>query len=806
MQCNESWLRKFCNPKISSSELADTLTMSGLEVEERAPVAPPFTGIVVAEILEAVQHPNADRLRVCKVNAGSFSPNGPLQIVCGAPNARAGIRVPLATVGAVLPHGKDGQPFTITVGKLRGVDSYGMLCSESELGLPAKIDGLLELPGDAAIGMNIREYLDLDDTIFTLKLTPNLAHNLSVYGIAREISALTGTPLISPVIEPVTPVHTETLKVTIEAKDLCGRFTGRVIKNVNTKAKTPSWMADRLERCGQRPVSAIVDISNYVMFEYGQPNHIFDLDTINGGLDIRWAKPGESLTLLNGKTVELDGTVGVVADHKGVESIAGIMGGDRTSVTDDTKNIYLEAAFWHPNSVAGRSRRFNFATEAGHRFERGVDPNGTKTYIEHLTRLVLDICGGEPGPVDDQIASVEEKKPVTLRVARAAKIIGLPVTQEQCKTVLTRLGLSFKEEPGAFHVTPPSWRFDICIEEDLIEEIIRVLGYHTLPNTPPIAPIMPNILVESKRSPHTLRRRTAALAYQETINFGFVEERWEKDFAGNENPIKLLNPIASQLSVMRSSLIGSLIDVLKHNLARKATRVRVFELGHVFIRNEKVSASLKTLAGIDQPLRLAGLAYGAPDSLQWGNPDRPVDFYDVKGDVEALLAPQKAVFAPALHPAMHPSRCTSIKVNGAIIGHVGELHPRWCQVYDLPQAPVLFELDGSALLMRPMPCPQPISKFQPVFRDLALIFPIRVTADELIQSLRKSDTTEILRDVTLFDVYRPAKAQGDIAENERSLAIRLELLNDEAPLTDDAINSVMEKALETAKKIGGRIR
>jgi phenylalanyl-tRNA synthetase beta chain len=395
MQFPESWLREFCNPPLTSEELADTLTMGGFEVEERRPAAPPFTKIVVGEIKEAVQHPNADRLRVCQVDVGQ---GALLNIVCGAPNARVGIKVPTALVGAELPPGEDGKPFHIKLGKLRGVESQGMLCSARELQLSEDHGGLLELAGEAPIGTDIREWLRLDDTLLTLKLTPNLAHGLSVYGIARELAPLTGTPLRTPAIEPVAPQHDDKLPVKVEAPDLCGRFSGRIVRGVNTQATTPAWMVDRLARCGQRSVTALVDISNYVMFEYGQPSHIFDFDKIHGGLTVRWGRAGEQLKLLNGSTITVDEKVGVIADDREVESLAGIMGGDATSVSDDTRNIYVEAAFWWPEAVQGRSRRFNFSTDAGHRYERGVDPSRTVQVIERITQLIQQICGGKAGP------------------------------------------------------------------------------------------------------------------------------------------------------------------------------------------------------------------------------------------------------------------------------------------------------------------------------------------------------------------------------------------------------------------------
>ncbi|HTH77671.1 MAG TPA: phenylalanine--tRNA ligase subunit beta, partial [Ramlibacter sp.] len=685
MQFPESWLREFCNPPLSTQQIAETLTMGGLEVEDLHPVAPPFQKVVVGEIKECVQHPNADRLRVCQVDVGQ---GVLLNIVCGAPNARVGIKVPTALVGAELPPDEEGKPFEIKLGKLRGVESQGMLCSARELKLNDDHSGLLELDASTPIGKNIREVLDLDDHVFTLKLTPNLAHALSVYGVARELSALTGAPLKEPKFEPVTPTQNTKLMVKVSAPDLCGRFSGRVVRDVNTKAKTPQWMVDRLARCGQRSVTALVDISNYVMFEFGRPSHIFDYDKIHGALDVRWGKPGEQLKLLNGNTVSVDEKVGVIADDREVESLAGIMGGDATAVSDDTKNVYVEAAFWWPEAIQGRSRRYNFSTDAGHRFERGVDPAQTVEHIEHITRLIIDICGGEAGPMDDQIARLPERKPVSLRVARASKVIGMPVSEAQCLDAFQRLGLLAQAKDGLITVTPPAYRFDLTIEEDLIEEVTRIIGYNNLPTTPPLAPIAARVRPESQRSRFAVRRLLAGLGYFETINFSFVEEAWEKDLAGNADPVRLLNPIASQMSVMRSSLVASLLQALKFNLDRRAERVRVFEVGRVFMRDSTVHTTDTTVRGVRQPMRVAGLAYGNVDGLQWARKESPADFFDVKGDVEALLAPMIASFEPAEHPAMHPGRCASVWVGADRIGFVGELHPQWRQQWEFAQAPV----------------------------------------------------------------------------------------------------------------------
>ena len=807
MQFPESWLREFCNPPLSTQELADTLTMAGLEVEELAPVAPPFQKIVVAEIKEAAPHPDADRLRVCQVDAGQ---GAWLQIVCGAPNARVGIKVPCALVGAELPPGEDGKPFKIKLGKLRGVESHGMLCSSRELHIADDHGGLLELPADAPVGQNIRDYLQLDDTLFTLKLTPNLAHCLSVYGIARELSALTGAPLKTPSFPAVAASCQDKQPVQISAPDLCGRFSGRVVRGVNTQAQTPQWMVDRLARCGQRSVSPLVDISNYVMFEFGRPSHIFDLDKIHGPLQVRWGKAGETLKLLNGHTVTVDEHVGVIADDTQVESLAGIMGGDATAVSDATQNIYIEAAFWWPAAIAGRSRRFNFSTDAGHRFERGVDPQLTVEHIERITQLVIDICGTpatQVGPIDDTQVSMPQPKPVSLRVARAVKVIGMPLTQQRMADALKGLGLPVTEGEGVLTVQPPSYRFDLQIEEDLIEEVARMVGYNALPTTPPLAPISARVRVESQRSPHAVRRQLAGLGYQETINFSFVEERWESELAGNTDPIRLLNPIASQMSVMRSSLIASLLQVVKFNADRKASRVRVFELGRVFRKDATVPDSDTTVQGFDQPMRVAGMAYGPAQPLQWSIKDQALDFFDVKADVEALLAPAQASFQPAEHPALHPGRCASVWLHGRQIGVIGELHPRWRQSWDLAQAPVVFELELDAVLARQVPRATAVARFPSVERDIAVIVQEHITHDAVMKAIASAKTQGWLRHAVLFDVYRPKTESASMALNEKSLAVRLTLNSDEATLQDTQIESAVQAVLDAlSTQLGARLR
>ena len=800
MQFSENWLRSMVDPKLSSDELSHLLTMSGLEVEEVEPVAPPFSNVVVAEVVDVAKHPNADRLNVCQVDVGTGTL---LNIVCGAPNVRAGMKAICAMAGAVLPPGADGKPFEIKVGMLRGVESQGMMCSAKELKISEESNGLMELPADAPVGTSIRDYLGLDDLKFTIKLTPNKADCLSVLGVAREVSALTGTPLHLPTTVPVPVTMEEILPAKISAPDLCGRFTGRVIRGLDAKAATPDWMKQRLERSGQRSVSALVDISNYVMLEVGRPSHVFDMNKIHGSLDVRWGKKGESLKLLNGNTVAVDEWVGVIADESAIESLAGIMGGDATAVTLDTTDIYLEAAFWWPNAIQGRARKYNFSTDAAHRFERGVDYATTVEHIERITSLIIQICGTDAtkvGPIDDQVANLPERKPVVLRTARAQKVIGVPITDAMVADIFTRLHLPFTHEEGKFAVTAPSYRFDIEIEEDLIEEVARVYGFENIPANPPVAPSAMLIAPENTRSLFAVRHQLADLGYQEVVNMSFVESAWEQDFAANADPIKLQNPIASQMSVMRSTLIGGLLANVRYNLNRKAGRVRVFEVGAIFKRNALVEDGPLTVAGFEQPKRVAAMAYGPASEEQWGQPTRAVDYFDVKADLEALFAPRVVRFVKAEHPALHPGRCATIELDGRVVGFIGELHPRWLQKYDLPQAPVLFEVDADALTSRVVPSHTEISKFPGATRDLALVVKQDVAAQSVVDAFTAAAAAhpngKILQAVVLFDEYRGKGLEAD----EKSLAFRFSLQDTQSTLQDDVVESVMASVAEAARE------
>jgi phenylalanyl-tRNA synthetase beta chain len=797
MKFPERWLRSFCNPDWTTEQLADRLTMAGLEVEEVGTVAPPFGGVVVAEVRSVGRHPDADKLSVCEVDTGS----GMRSIVCGAPNVRAGIRVPCALPGAVLPGGFEIKPV-----KMRGVQSDGMLCSARELGLSEDHSGLLVLAPDAPIGRDIRDVLQLDDSVFLLKLTPNLAHCFGVYGIAREVSALSGAPLSALAFPPVHAGIDDRLPVRISAPDLCGRFSGRVIRGVNAKAPTPDWMKQRLERAGQRSISALVDISNYVMLELARPSHVFDLAKIHGSLEVRWGRAGERLELLNGQTIELDETVGVIADQTQVESLAGIMGGESTAVSLDTTDIYLEAAFWWPQAIAGRARRYNFSTDAAQRFERGVDPATTVDHIEYLTRLILDICGGQAGPVDDFVTGLPERKPIAMRGARARKLIGVELSDAEIEQAFARLRLPCVRDGERFVVTPPSYRFDLQIEEDLVEEVVRLWGYERLPVRPPRAASPMRAQPEGRRGLLAIKRALAARDYQEVINYSFVGSELDA-LLGSGQAIPLLNPIAAQMDVMRTTLWGGLIENLRANLNRRASRVRLFEAGAVFHRDPATHAGPLTVEGIHQPRMLAALAFGPVVDEQWGQATRAADFFDVKADLLSLYGARAPRFERAEHPALHPGRSARVLVGERAVGWIGSLHPALQQRLELPQAPVLFEVAMDALVERQVPVFQEVSRFPPVVRDLALVMGESIEAQRLLDEVRVAlaeiPSGTIVKNVRIFDEYR-----GKGLENkEKSLAIRLWMQDTQRTLNDaevaDLIGSLVDRI---GRKLGARLR
>jgi phenylalanyl-tRNA synthetase beta chain len=795
MQFPESWLRTLVNPPLSTDELCHLLTMAGLEVEETRPVAPAFSNVVVARVLSTEKHPDADKLKLCKVDTGE---HGVLQIVCGAPNVAPEMLVPCALVGSKLPG------IEIKKAKVRGVESFGMLCSARELGLSEDHGGLLALPTDAPIGRDIRAYLTLDDTLITLKLTPNRADCLSLTGIAREVAALTGVPLTLPAIDPIAAVHQDVRGVVLDAPDACPRYCGRIVRGVNAGAPSPDWLKQRIERCGVRPISALVDVTNYVMLELGQPLHAFDDARLAGAVHVRYPTPGEKLLLLNEQTVTPTADTALIADEMKVLALAGIMGGEHSGISGQTTDLFLESAFFTPTAIAGKARALGFSSDASHRYERGVDFELQRRAIERATQLIVEICGGRPGSVVEAVSPdhLPARLPVRLRTARAARVLGIELSADQIGKLMQGLGVQCERQGEDFVITPPSHRFDIEIEEDLIEEIARLHGYDNIPAPPPRAQLAMLPLPEERRGAMAVRRLLAERGYFEVVTFSFVEAAWEADFGGNAAPIQLANPIASQMGVMRSTLIGGLMGVLAANRKRQTERVRVFEIGRTFSRD----AAGQPVAGFHQPLRVAGLWAGTVQAEQWAAQGRNVDFFDIKGDLEAMLAPRIPTFEKVTHPALHPGRAARVLLDGRDIGIVGELHPQWVQKYELASAgngaPVLFELDLDAWLMLAMPTYCEVSRFPAVTRDLAITVAREQALGPLLDALRSAGPA-FVQEVRLFDVYQ---GKG-LPEGQKSLAFRIVMQDTERTLADAEVDAVMAKMLEVAgDDFGGALR
>lgn len=773
MQFSENWLRQYVNPSLDSEALGHALTMAGLEVEGLEPVAAPFTKVVVAQIISAEKHPDADRLQVCKVDIGSGEV---VQIVCGAPNARAGLKAPCALVGAELPG------FNIKQAKVRGIESFGMMCSAKELGLVEESSGLLELPADAAVGQDIRELLDLDDKLFTLKLTPNRSDCLSIIGIARDVAALTGAELKLPAASTVASTTDQQRNVLVKEPAACQRYAGRMVSGVNAAAVTPGWMVRRLERSGLRSISAIVDITNYVLLELGQPLHAFDAARLHGDIQVRLANKAEKLELLNQQTVELDADMLVIADDNGAIALAGIMGGAGTAVSDSTTDIFLESAFFSPAVIVGKARRLNFSTDSSYRFERGVDYANTRQALEHATALVLQICGGAAGPITEVAGKLPERQPVSLRMSRLLATLGITLDEAAVARLFDQLGFAYKNAAAVFEVTPPSYRFDISIEEDLIEEVARLHGYDNIPATAPHADLLMLPASETSLNRSILRDALAASGYQEIVSYSFVDESWERDLLGNANPIVLKNPIASNLSVMRSGLWGGLLDTLVYNLNRKQERARLFEIGAVYATSN---------GGYSETTRISGLAYGDAMPEQWAEATRDVDFYDVKADIE-LFTHGRAQYQVAAHPALHPGQSAQVVLDGKAIGWIGKLHPKWQQHYQLPRGAILFELDVVPLLKQKLTQYAEVAKFPPVRRDLAVIVDEKVSVQALLDTMRGTEIA-LVNEVGLFDVYR---GKG-IAEGKKSLAFLVLMQDTQKTLTDAEADEVMVKLLDS---------
>ena len=783
MQFSESWLRTFVNPSLTSEELSHLLTMAGLEVEEMSPVAPVFDKVVVAQVLSREKHPDADRLNLLQVNVGQAEP---LSIVCGAGNVTVGMKAPCALVGAKLPG------MEIKQAKVRGVASFGMMCSAKELGLAEDSSGLLELASDVKVGQDIREHLDLNDHLLTLKLTPNRSDCLSLYGIAREVAALTGSALQAVTAPAFKQQGERTLGVQVFETQACPRYSARAITGVNANAATPAWMVRRLERSGLRSISALVDVTNYVLLELGQPLHAFDLNKLHGGLSVRFAQEGEQIKLLNEQTVELQSDMLVIADEKAPVALAGVMGGADSAVDDATRDIFLESAFFAPGVIIGKSRRLGFGSDSSYRFERGVDFAATVAALDRATQLILDICGGKAGAVIEGCNTLPPRNAVKLRMARVQRVLGIALTTDEVTQILSRLGMQYVQGGDELSVTPPSYRFDIAIEEDLIEEVARVYGYERIAPTVPQAAMVMLPQSEEQRPLSKLRQALVQRDYQEIINYSFVEEGWEHDLCGNAKAIALRNPIASQMSVMRSSLLGGLLASLRTNLARKQPRVRLFEIGGCFTEQK---------GGYVQHERVGGLVYGSAMPEQWGAAARFVDFYDAKGDIEALFASYVLRFVAEAHPASHPGRSARIFAGERAVGWVGELHPQWQQRYELPQAVQWFELDLDALVQAIVPLVAEVSKFPPVRRDLAVVVDEIVTVQSLLDAMH-AENPPYVDEVALFDLYR---GKG-VGQGKKSLAFRVLLKDTQRTLTEAEIDQSVARLVAAMRQQGAQLR
>lgn len=792
MKFSENWLRSWVNPDLSSEALGHVLTMGGLEVEALESVAPAFNNVVVGEVLEVVKHPNADRLNVCLVNVGEPQP---LTIVCGAANVAVGIKVPCARIGAVLP-----GDFVIKQAKVRSVESFGMLCSEKELGLAEESQGpsaelktgLLLLPNDAPVGKNMREYLELDDKLFTLKLTPNRSDCAGVVGIAREVAALTGSLLKSVDVSPQPITLTEQLPVSVDDAQACPLYCGRLVRGLNAAAVTPSWMIRRLERSGLRTINSIVDITNYVMLELGQPMHAFDAAKLSGGISVRRARKDEKLVLLNEQEVVLDENVLVIADDSQALAMAGIMGGQGSSVETNTQNIFLESAFFHPDAIMGKARRYALSTDSSFRFERGVDFATTRQALERATELVLEICGGSAGAISEVRNELPKRATISLRRSRVERVLGIALDNRQIADILQRLQFEFINNGDDFRVTPPSFRFDLIIESDLIEELARLFGYDNILALAPQASLTMLPYSELQLPLARIQQTLVARDYQEIVSYAFVDVQAERDLCGNQNPIFLLNPIASNLAVMRSSLICGLVEALRFNLNRKQARVRLFEIGACFSQGEGT---------YQQHQYLSGIVYGTTQPEQWGAAANPVDFYDAKADLEALFAPRVLDFVAAPHPALHPGRSAQVYCDKKKIGWLGELHPHWQQQYDIAQAPVWFEVEMDVLMQSSVPHMSEIAKYLPVRRDLAVLVDDNVMVQMLLNAM-KQIAVPYVREITLFDVYRGKGVQ----ENKKSLAFRVLLQDTQKTLTELEIESSILLLLDILQKQGAQLR
>ncbi|WCN09691.1 phenylalanine--tRNA ligase subunit beta [Marinomonas mediterranea] len=793
MKFSENWLREWVNPEISTDELVAQVTMAGLEVDEVEPVANDFSGVVVGEILAAEKHPNADKLQVCRVSDGSEE----FQVVCGAPNARAGIKIPFAKVGAVL-----GADFKIKKAKLRQVESFGMLCAAEELGISDDNDGLLELSNDAPTGTDIREYLGLNDAIIDVDLTPNRSDCLSIAGLAREVGVLNNTDFSPVVIEPSNVAVDDTFSVKVEASEACPRYIGRVINGVNVAVQTPLWMSEKLRRSGIRTIDPIVDITNYVMLELGQPMHAFDLANLNGFVVVRNATQDEKITLLDGQEITLRPDTLIIADEVRPLAMAGIMGGELSGVNDSTQNIFLESAFFAPIALAGKARSYGLHTDSSHRFERGVDATLQQKAIERATALIVEIAGGKVGPLIEVAnnADLPKANQVTLRRKKLDQYLAIALEQSQVTEILTRLGMDLiSVSDTEWVIAAPSHRFDIEIEADLIEEVARIYGYDNLPSSMPTAAVNFKPVTETKTPIQSVRATLVANGYQEAVTYSFIDPVLSKQFCPDITPVPLENPISSDMGVMRPSLVPSLVKTYLYNQNRQQTRVRLFETGRRFI------GSVDKLAELDQQERIAGLIAGSCSPEGWYHNNESVDFYDIKAHVEALFELNQGQ-VPAFERAdvvyLHPGRSAKVLIDGKEVGVLGELHPQFAKDLGINQAVYIFDLELDAVLSAQLPQYSAVSKFPEVRRDLALVVDRQIPVSAL-ESIVAQYAGEAFQKVAVFDVYQ---GQG-IDESKKSVALGLTWQHPSHTLSDEEVNKTVDQIVSAlAEELGAVIR
>jgi phenylalanyl-tRNA synthetase beta chain len=790
MKFNENWLREWVDPAADRKELVRRLTMAGLEVEASTPMGANLDGVVIAEILSAERHPNADKLRVCTVRYGD---GAPLQIVCGAPNARAGLKAALATLGSTLPNG-----VTIKRAALRGVESHGMLCSALELGLGEGQNGLFELPADAPVGAALAQYLDLPDASIELKLTPNRPDCLGLRGLAYEVATLFELPRVTRSFDSVAATGTTRRAVRLSAAQDCPRYLGRVIENIDARAPTPLWMVERLRRSGLRSISAVVDCTNYVMLELGQPMHAFDHDTLHGVIDVRRARAGESVKLLDGRDAVLSPDFLVIADEQRAVAVAGVMGGYDTRVHDETRNVFLESAHFAPAAIMGRARKLGMHTDASHRFERGVDPELPRLALERLSELLVRVVGGQVGPIEEAVepAALPQRASVLLRAARLRRVLGLSIPAARVEAILAGLDMQVEREPSGWRVTPPSRRFDIEAEEDLIEEVVRVFGYDAVPVCSPQGEIVAPAVTESRVSADSMRDVLRSRGYHEAVNFSFVDPVLLDQWGMGDGAVRLANPLSNDIGAMRTGLLPGLVACLARNLARQQQRVRLFEIGKVF-------AAGAAGQGPRETERLALVAEGAAAAEQWGQVRRPVDFFDIKGDLAQVLALRgfaagALTLTPEPDPRFHPGRSAQMWLDGHAVGWIGALHPRLLKALALDRDVYVAEVDLQTLQARGVPVASEPSRYPSVRRDLAVVVPMAVPYAALEASVRAA-AGAVLRQIVLFDEYQGAGLRAD----SRSLAIGLILQDDSRTLVEQDVDQCVARVVESLQRDHG---